>query len=64
MDLEYCDWLIQSLQARHGKDCQEDCLYGLYYIMNKMPMSNVKAVFNANKLKEILGKVKDSYRHR
>ena len=65
VDLEYCDWLIQSLQARHhGKDCQEDCLYGLYYIMNKMPMSNVKAVFNANKLKEILGKVKDSYRHR
>ena len=66
VDLEYCDWLIQSLQKHHHHqdDCQEDCVYGLYYIMNKMPMSNVRAVFDANKLKEILAKVKESYRHR
>ena len=61
MDLEYCDWLVHSLQ-RYRKE-QEDCLYGLYYIMNKMPISNVKAVFDANKLKDVLLKVKESFRH-
>ena len=52
---------LHSLQ-KYRKE-QEDCRYGLYYIMNKMPISNVKAVFDGNKLKYVLLKVKESFCH-
>jgi len=52
-DIDHCEWLVKALK----KDpAQKDCLYGLYYIMDKMPMTTVKAVFQSNDLENILDK--------
>ena len=45
--------IIEALKRDPG---QEDCLYGLYYIMDKMPMTTVKAVFQTNNLEVIMDK--------
>jgi hypothetical protein len=44
------------INALKREPTQEDCLYGLYYIMDKMPMTTVKAVFQTNNLGAILDK--------
>ena len=52
-DIEHCEWLIKALKK---EPTQDDCLYGLYYIMDKMPMTTVKAVFQSNDLENVLDK--------
>ena len=59
-DLQNCDWLSSSLKKPGGQN-HEDCLYALYFIMNKMPLSSVKAVFETNRLAETLMKRKQTY---
>ena len=50
-NLEHTDCLISHLK-KFPEDT--DCLYGIYYVMNKMPMTSVRAIFNQHNLEKVL----------
>ncbi len=50
-DLIFCDWLIKALSKFPN---QTDCIYGIYFITDKMPMTTLLTVFEGNGLEKIL----------
>lgn len=54
MDIQYCEWMSTCLR-KHLAD--QDALYTLYYILNRMPMTNLAVIFQTNQLDQILESV-------
>ena len=58
-DIEIAELCIKRLKKY---PFSEDPIYTLYYILSWMPLTNVKAIFQTNKLEEFLMKLEETHK--